>query len=53
MSLQWEEGEEKDDQTGVSVWKTYPELLSQCFRGPASQIGYRRERDVTGELIWK
>ena len=33
--------------------KLNPELISQCFRGPASQIGYQRERDVTGELIWK
>ena len=30
-----------------------PELISKCLRGPASQIGYQRERDVTGELIWK
>ena len=33
--------------------KLNPELISQCLRGPASQIGYQRERDVTGELIWK
>ena len=33
--------------------KLNPELISQCVRGPASQIGYQRERDVTGEFIWK
>ena len=33
--------------------KLNPELILQCLRGPASQIGYQRERDVTGGLIWK